>query len=170
MLSSSQVNNRYSMQFTGTSKQGLDELLCVSSNNADIKGIYYGDIGNFENDAGVFATSLASTEYEYADVIPGPSLERGSAAASHSAATNRIPASHHPPCVRCTLSETRCARRRWMRPAPPLEDFCLCRRRGSTVFVWRRTMATSWSRHARTRASERRQTAPKILARFGSQN
>jgi hypothetical protein len=72
------VNERYNMEYAGTSRQAIDELLCVESNSADVKGTYFSDPGSFEGDNSIFGEVAGEKEFNYKDYIPGSSAERGS--------------------------------------------------------------------------------------------
>ena len=74
-----QVNDRYAMEYTSTTKQALDELLCVASDNAEVSGSYLTDPGSFEGDSTVFDDPRGQKEFAYTDVIPGEGNARGSA-------------------------------------------------------------------------------------------
>jgi len=72
------VNERYSTEVTGTSRQALDELLCVQADNTDIKGEYLADPGNFEGESSIFDEARGQKSFSYPNYVPGDSKERGS--------------------------------------------------------------------------------------------
>ena len=74
-----QVNERYDMEYTGTSKEAIDELLCVSAENAEIKGEYYSDPGNYESDSTIFDDAKGQKAYAYTSVVPGSTKDSGTA-------------------------------------------------------------------------------------------
>lgn len=73
------MNERYDMEYTGTSKKAVDELLCVSADNAEIKGEYFSDPGSYEADATVFDDAKGQKAYAYPGAIPGSTRDSGTA-------------------------------------------------------------------------------------------
>lgn len=57
------VNGRYDMKYTGTSKQVLDELLCVSASNAAIRGSFFAQPETFTSV--VFDSSDGQKDFSY---------------------------------------------------------------------------------------------------------
>ena len=71
------VNERYPMTYTGTTKDAIDQLLCVAVDNSDVKGTYYDDPGSFEDDSTIFDDSQGQKDYAYTSFIPGSASNRG---------------------------------------------------------------------------------------------
>ena len=71
------VNERYPMTYTGTTKQSVDQLLCVAVDNSDVKGTYFHDPGNFELPYSVFDESKGQKEFTYNSDHPGEENNRG---------------------------------------------------------------------------------------------
>jgi hypothetical protein len=67
------------MEYTSTTKQALDELLCVAADNAEVAGTYLSDPGSYEGDPTVFDAPRGQKEFAYTNVVPGDGNERGSA-------------------------------------------------------------------------------------------
>eukprot|EP00615_Pteridomonas_danica_P006462 CAMPEP_0114341842 /NCGR_PEP_ID=MMETSP0101-20121206/9338_1 /TAXON_ID=38822 ORGANISM="Pteridomonas danica, Strain PT" /NCGR_SAMPLE_ID=MMETSP0101 /ASSEMBLY_ACC=CAM_ASM_000211 /LENGTH=439 /DNA_ID=CAMNT_0001475623 /DNA_START=649 /DNA_END=1965 /DNA_ORIENTATION=+ len=65
------------MEYAGTSKQSLNDLLCVEAENADVKGTFFRNPESYEGNIAIFDEVNGKKEYNYGDVIPGDSGERG---------------------------------------------------------------------------------------------
>ena len=63
------------MEYTGTTKEAVYELLCVAADNAQVKGEYFPDPGSYEGDISIFDESKGQKAYAYTDAIPGPSRD-----------------------------------------------------------------------------------------------
>jgi len=71
------------MEYTGTSQEAIDELLCVSAENAEIKGEYFSDPGNYESDSTIFDAAKGQKAYAYTSVVPGSNKDSGTATVSY---------------------------------------------------------------------------------------